>query len=118
MTPARSPITWRAIRSTRRVISVAARLENVIKRIRRGSAPLTIKCATRWASVFVFPEPAPAITRSGATRRAWLIAHAMLDGASLFGIELVEIGDGHGLRIARDRSARKKHVSLLFATLH
>ena len=25
----------------------------------------TIRCATRWASVFVFPEPAPAITRSG-----------------------------------------------------
>jgi hypothetical protein len=47
MTLARSPITWRAIRSTRRVISVEARLEKVIKRIRRGSAPLTIRCATR-----------------------------------------------------------------------
>ena len=33
--------------------------------MRRGSAPLTIKCATRWASVLVLPEPAPAITRSG-----------------------------------------------------
>ncbi len=33
--------------------------------LKGGSAPLTIKCATRWASVLVLPEPAPAITRSG-----------------------------------------------------
>src|ERR1700682_4707948 len=97
MTPARSPITWRAIRSTRRVISVAARLENVIKRIRRGSAPLTIRCATRWASVFVFPEPAPAITRSG-VEGAHVFSRTPY---SLVGIELFEIGDGHGLRIVQ-----------------
>ena len=39
MTPSLSPITLRAIRSTRLVISEAARRENVINRIRRGSAP-------------------------------------------------------------------------------
>src|SRR5262245_60003288 len=33
--------------------------------MRRGSAPLTMQCATRWASVLVLPEPAPAITRRG-----------------------------------------------------
>jgi hypothetical protein len=49
---------------TRRVISAAARRENVISRILRGSAPLTIRCASRlarghsemWATVQVLPE--------------------------------------------------------------
>jgi hypothetical protein len=45
-----SPITLRATRSTRFVISEAARREKVINNIRRGSAPWTIRCATRWAS--------------------------------------------------------------------
>ena len=47
--------------------------------------------------------------------RASLLPDAMLDGSSLFGIELVEIGDGHGLRIVKEVVAREKHVSLLFA---
>jgi hypothetical protein len=38
-----SPRTLRAIRSTRFDISDAARRENVINRIRRGAAPLTIR---------------------------------------------------------------------------
>jgi hypothetical protein len=63
--PALSPIALRAMRSTRFVISEAAWRENVISRMRRGSAPLTIRCATRWASVLVLPDPAPAMTSSG-----------------------------------------------------
>jgi hypothetical protein len=57
---------WLAIEAvfTRRAISPEARRVKVISRIRRGSAPLTIRCATRWASVLVFPDPAPAMTRS------------------------------------------------------
>src|SRR5208282_5101525 len=47
---------------------------------------------------------------------ACLLPDAMLDGSSLFGIELVEIGDGHGLRIVQGVVVREKHVSLLFAT--
>ena len=39
--------------------------EKVVGNIRRGSAPLTIRWATRCARVLVFPEPAPAMTRSG-----------------------------------------------------
>ena len=39
MIPALSPRTLRAIRSTRFVISDAARRENVISRILRGSVP-------------------------------------------------------------------------------
>src|ERR1700758_249013 len=66
MIPALSPRTLRAIRSTRLVISDAARRENVISRILRGSAPWTIRWATRWARVLVLPEPAPAMTSSGA----------------------------------------------------
>ena len=58
--------------------------------MRRGSAPLTIRCATRWASVLVLPEPAPAMTSSGAGAPSH--ADAMLDGAALLGIELLEIG--------------------------
>jgi hypothetical protein len=34
-------------------------------------------------------------------RRAGFSHDTVLDGAPLFGIELVEIGDGHGQRIAR-----------------
>src|SRR6266576_3439192 len=65
VTPALSPKAFREIRSTRFVISAAARRENVISRMRRGSAPLTIRWATRCARVLVLPDPAPAITRSG-----------------------------------------------------
>ena len=90
MTPALSPITLRAIRSTRLVISAAARRENVISRMRRGSAPLTIRWATRCASVLVLPDPAPAITSNGANGPG---PHgAMLDGPALFRIEAFEIG--------------------------
>ena len=64
---ARSPSTSAAIRSIRRTISAAARREKVRTRIRRGSAPSTIRCATRCASVPVFPDPAPAMTSSGST---------------------------------------------------
>ena len=64
--PAFAPITCLHIRSTRRAISAAARRENVISRMRCGSAPLTMRWATRWASVFVLPDPAPAMTSSGA----------------------------------------------------
>ena len=60
------PMTCPAIRSTRRAISAAARRENVSRRMRRGSAPLTMRCATRWARVLVLPDPAPAMTSSGA----------------------------------------------------
>jgi hypothetical protein len=52
-------------RCARRSISAAARREKVRSRMRPGSAPFTMRCATRWASVLVLPEPAPAITSSG-----------------------------------------------------
>src|SRR5580692_11495806 len=51
--------------STLRAISAAARRENVSSRMRRGSAPLMIRCATLCASVLVLPEPAPAMIKSG-----------------------------------------------------
>jgi hypothetical protein len=54
------------MRVTRRVISSAARREKVSSRMRCGSAPFTTRWATRCASVLVLPEPAPAITTSGA----------------------------------------------------
>jgi hypothetical protein len=62
MTVPLSPRTFRVMRSTRFDFSTA---ENVISRIRRGSAPLTMRCATRCARVFVLPDPAPAMIRSG-----------------------------------------------------
>ena len=87
------------IRCTRRVISTAARRENVISRMRRGSTPLAARCTTRWASVLVLPDPAPAITRrAGAASfadRDAVLAHTVLDSAALVGVELVEIGRGH-----------------------
>ena len=53
------------MRSTRRVISAAARREKVKSMMRRGSAPFSIRNATRCASVEVLPEPAPAMMSSG-----------------------------------------------------
>ncbi len=47
-------------------ISPAALFVNVIARISFGFTPTAvIRCATRWVSTRVFPEPAPAITSSG-----------------------------------------------------
>jgi hypothetical protein len=57
--------TCATIRCTRRVISSAARREKVSSINDSGSAPFTSRCATRCASVPVFPVPAPAITSSG-----------------------------------------------------
>ena len=37
----------------------------VSNKIHSGRVPVTIKCATRCANVFVFPVPAPAMTSSG-----------------------------------------------------
>jgi hypothetical protein len=61
-------------------------------------------------------RPGPSDYEERGTRPACVLSDAMLDGSSLFGIELFEIGDGHGQRIVPDGAARKKHVSLLFAT--
>ncbi len=100
----RRPSPAARCRSTRRCISPEARREKVISRMRRGSAPLTIRWATRCASVLVLPEPAPAITSSGPP--------IMLDGQPLLGVQLVEIERGYRAR----RSVRKvvrirKHYS-------
>jgi hypothetical protein len=84
---------------TRRVISMAARRENVISRMRRRSTPLAARCTTRWASVLVLPDPAPAITRRPApsastgprSRDRRPVGRHVLDGAALVGVELVEI---------------------------
>ena len=76
------------------VISAAARREKVISRMRRGSAPLTIRCATRCASVLVLPEPAPAMTSSGPPRAVGA-ADAMLDGAALRAVQFLEVRQSH-----------------------
>ena len=78
------------MRLTRDVISAAARREKVISRMRRGSAPWTIRWATRWASVLVLPEPAPAMISSGVEDDG-RAADAMFDGPSLFDIEFFEM---------------------------
>src|SRR3981189_793871 len=100
MIPALSPITLRAMRSPRLVISDAARRENVISRIRRGSAPLTIRWATRWARVLVFPELRAGDDQERCPRRRVILPDAMLDGAALLTIEGLEIsGAGHRWQI-------------------
>src|SRR5688572_3237490 len=63
--PPFAPKTSVVMRSARRCISAAALLEKVRSRMRRGSTPHTTRWATRLASVLVFPEPAPAMIRSG-----------------------------------------------------
>jgi hypothetical protein len=51
------------MRSTRRVISAAARREKVISRD-PGVGPVHNQVSDPGATVLVFPEPAPAMTRS------------------------------------------------------
>ena len=46
-------------------ISADARLVKVSSSIRSADTPRSMRCATREASVLVFPEPAPAMTSSG-----------------------------------------------------
>ncbi len=70
--------------STRRSISAAARRVKVSSRMRRGSAPRSMRCATRCTSVAVLPVPAPATMSSGPSP----CAH----GGELLGVELVEHG--------------------------
>src|ERR1700738_3502395 len=113
MTPALSPITLRAIRSTRRAISAAARREKVISRILRGSVPLTIKWATRCARVLVLPDPGPGNDEQWPARRRIVLPDAMLDSPPLFRIELFEIGDGHWLRITMEAGDPCNHLSRL-----
>ena len=55
-------------RSTRSRISPAALFVNVIARISLGHAARAIRCATRWVSTRVLPEPAPATMSSGPCR--------------------------------------------------
>ena len=74
--------------------------------MRRGSAPSTMRCATRWASVLVLPEPAPAMTSSGRVGR-------MLGGAPLVRIEGGEMG-GHVGRINRLRASRSSKYDSWF----
>ena len=83
-----SPRTAPAMRSMRRVISAAARREKVISRMRRGSAPARIRCATRCASVLVLPVPAPAMTSRGPATCAVAVQH----GAALRLVQPLEIG--------------------------
>src|SRR5690606_8449818 len=52
----------------RRIISCAARRENVSRAIRSGATPAITRCATRWASMAVLPVPAPAMTSCGPAR--------------------------------------------------
>ena len=68
--------------------------------MRRGSAPLTIRCATRCASVLVLPDPAPGDDEQRHRRRACVFPDAVLDGPSLFGIELFEIARRSSARIS------------------
>jgi len=63
----RTRVSAAQMRATRRVISAAARRVKVKSRMRRGSAPRRISAATRWARVWVLPEPAPATTSSGSS---------------------------------------------------
>src|SRR5580765_5880485 len=58
--------TGPSMRSRRSRISPAALFVNVIARISFGFTPqAAIRCATRYVSTRVLPEPAPAITSSG-----------------------------------------------------
>lgn len=77
-----SPRRRRAIRSSRRVISEAARREKVIRSMRRGGAAPLIRWATRRVRVLVFPEPAPAMMRRGGADNA-VGSDAVLDGPAL-----------------------------------
>ena len=60
-----SSIAFPTKASTLSFISFAALLVNVIANIFQGFTPFCIKYATLYVNTFVFPLPAPAITRHG-----------------------------------------------------
>src|SRR5688500_11463097 len=93
MMPASAPRTLRAIRSTRFDISAAARRENVMSRIRRGSAPLTIRWATRWARVLGLAGSGDDQQRRAHVK---ISGDAVLHRPPLLGIETIEIGSRCG----------------------
>ena len=59
------PLSRPRIVATRSSISRAARLVNVSSRIEPGSTPSSMSLDTRYTSVRVLPEPAPASTSIG-----------------------------------------------------
>ena len=71
------PVALATIRRARRIISCDARRENVSSRMRSGATPFSTRCATRCASVFVLPVPAPAMMSSGPAARAALVELAV-----------------------------------------
>ena len=98
MTPALPPITCRAIRSTRRVISAAARREKVISRIRRDR-PIDHQMGDPVGHGVGLPGARAGDDQERRPGRCVLLLDAMLDGASLFAIEGLEIGGGHRWQI-------------------
>ena len=73
-----------------------------------------MRWATRWASVLVLPEPAPAMTSSGPRGRA--LADAVLDGAALLGVQAMEVVDlGEHGRINGTRIGAVSPIPVLFA---
>src|SRR5271163_4888892 len=117
MTPALLPRTCRAMRSTRRVISAAARREKVISRIRRGLALLTIRWATRCASVLVFPDPAPAMTRSGVPGAAFLSSTPCSTARRCSGLRVSRYATDIGWKIGLRQPDHSTTILVLFATL-
>ena len=90
------PLSSPAICETRPVISAAARSERVISRIRLGSAPLRMRCATRELGIGF------ARSRTGDGEKRWpdraILPHAVLGGTALVGIEFTKMCRGcrHG----------------------
>ena len=87
-----------SIAVSRSRISPAALFVKVIARISFGFTPIAeVRCATRWVSTRVLPEPAPAITSSGpsvcSTASRWA------------GIQVREVLLGRGNGHAFDASA-------------
>ena len=80
------------MRSARRSISAAARREKVSSRMRPGSAPLTIRCATRCARVLGFARARAGNHQQGSGDVGTGGNDAMLDGTALLGIQGFKIG--------------------------
>ena len=82
------PLSLPAICETRPVISAAARSERVINRIRLGSAPLRMRCASRALGIGF------ARSRTGDDEKSWpdraILPHAVLGGTALVGIEFTQ----------------------------
>src|SRR5262249_3404530 len=100
MMPALGPSTWEHIRSTRRVISPAARARECNQQNAARVCAIDDEMRDAMGERIGLARTRSGNNKKGHARRTSIFPNAMFDGAPLFRIELFKIGGRHGFRIS------------------